>query len=271
MTQDERPQNDRARRVWNAPGARYDEISRSIADAIEHAVERLAPAPGERILDLATGTGWASRSVARRCPAATVIATDIADQLLTAARSLAAREQLAVDYRVADAESLPFEDAELDAVVSTFGVMFASRPQTAAAELARVVKPGGRIVLATWSDDGNVAAMFGVLKQFMPADTPPAGPSPFAWGRIEHLRELLGSSFELAFEQGTNRFRYASGEHAWALWKDHYGPIKSLAERLDDTGRLQFARAMSDWHETFPTALGYEQPRTYVILRGIRR
>ncbi len=271
MNQDERPQNEKARRVWNAPGARYDEISRSIADAIEHAVERLAPAPGERILDLATGTGWASRSVARRCPGATVIASDIADELLAAARSLAEREQLTVDYRIGDAESLPFEDAELDAVVSTFGVMFASKPQTAAAELARVVKPGGRIVLATWSDDGNVAAMFGVLKRFMPADAPPSGPSPFAWGRIENLRELLGSSFELAFEQGTNRFRYASGEHAWALWKDHYGPIKSLAERLDDAQREQFARAMINWHETFPTPLGFEQPRTYVIARGIRR
>ena len=133
MTQQAGPQNEKARRVWNAPGARYDEISRSIADAIEHAVERLAPAPGERILDLATGTGWASRSVGRRCPTATVIGADIADELLAAARSLAEREQLAIDYQVGDAESLPFEDGEFDGVVSTFGVMFASKPQSAAA------------------------------------------------------------------------------------------------------------------------------------------
>jgi SAM-dependent methyltransferase len=264
------PQNEKARSVWNAPGARYDEISRTIADAIEHAVERLEPSPGQRILDLATGTGWASRSIARRCPGAHVIGADIADELLAAARSLATREQLAIEYQQGDAESLPFEDAEFDAVISTFGVMFTSRPAVAAAELGRVVKPGGRVVLATWTANGNVAAMFGVMKPFLPvAPSPP--PSPFAWGRIETLRELLGASFELSFEQGTNYFRYPSGQHAWALWKDHYGPMKSLAERLDEGQREQFVRALTSWHETFSTPLGYEMPRTYVIARGIRR
>jgi SAM-dependent methyltransferase len=265
------PQNEKARGVWNAPGARYDDISRSIADAIEHAVERLEAAPGQRILDLATGTGWASRSIARRCPGAQVVGVDIADELLAAARSLAAREQLAVEYRGADAERLPFEDAHFDAVISTFGVMFASDPGAAAAELARVVKPGGRVVLSTWTPDGNVAAMFGVLKPFLAVTAAPAPPSPFGWGSADTLRELLGGHFELSFEQGTNCFRYASGREAWALWKEHYGPIKSLADRLDADRREQLARALITWHETFTAPLGYEQPRTYLVTRGIRR
>jgi SAM-dependent methyltransferase len=269
MTDRLSPLDERARNIWNSPGGLYDDISRTIADAIEHAVERLDPRPGEHVLDLATGTGWASRCIARRFPKVHVRGLDLADRLLAHARQLADREQLAIDYAVGNAESLPYDDAELDAVVSTFGIMFASRPELAAAELGRVVKSGGRVVLATWADDGNVAAMFGILRRFMP--TPPAAPSPFAWGRPDRMRELLGSSFELDFEPGTNSFRYPSGESAWNFWREHYGPIQSLAAALDEPRRTELAQAMISWHETFASPLGYEQPRRYWIARGIRR
>lgn len=263
--------NEKARTVWNAPGGRYDEISRSIADAIEHAVERLRPQPKERVLDLATGTGWASRIIAQRFPGTTVTGVDIADQMLEHARTAAAKQSLAIDYRQGDAESLPFGDGDLDAVVSTFGVMFASKPEAAASELARVVKRGGRLVLSTWKPDSNVANMFGVMKPFMAAPPQPPPPSPFEWGKVERVQALLGSSFDLAFEEGTNVFRYASGQDAWDLWVNHYGPTKSLAASLDDARRDAFKRAMVEWHETFRSALGYEQPRTYLITRAIRK
>jgi SAM-dependent methyltransferase len=271
MSNTVRPHNERARSVWNAPGGRYDEISRSIADALEHAVERLQPAAGERVLDLATGTGWASRIAAQRFPGTSVTGVDIADQMLEHARASAAKHDLAIEYRHGDAEGLAFGDGELDAVVSTFGVMFVSRPEAAASELARVVKRGGRVVLATWKDDSNVANMFGVMKRFMPAPPQPAPPSPFAWGKVERLRELFGASFDLAFEEGTNTFRYESGAQAWDLWVNHYGPVKALAASLDDARREEFKHAMIAWHETFTSSLGYEQPRTYVITRAIRK
>ena len=133
--------NERPAAVWSAGGADYDQISRGIADAIEHCVLRLDPRPGERVLDLSTGTGWTSRVVAGR--GATVIGVDIAGDLLAAARERAEAEGLPIDYRLGDAESLPFETGEFDAVVSTFGVMFASRPEAAAGELARVCRKGG--------------------------------------------------------------------------------------------------------------------------------
>lgn len=263
--------NLKAQSVWNSPGGRYDDISRSIADAIEHAVERLQPKARERILDLATGTGWASRVLAQRFSGIKLTGADIADQMLEYARSTAAAMKLDIDYQHADAEQLPFADASFDAVVSTFGVMFVGKPEAAAAELARVVKKGGRVVLATWKHDGNLFQMFGVMKQFMPAPPQPPPPSPFAWGKRERLVELLGEKFELEFEEGTNPFRYASGEQAWNLWSNHYGPAKTLAANLDDAKREEFKRAMIAWHETFPSALGYDQPRQYVITRAIRR
>ena len=265
------PHNVKAQSVWNSPGGRYDEISRSIADAIEHAVERLQPRPGERILDLATGTGWGSRVIAQRFPGVKVTGADIADQMLESARSQAASMKLEIAYRHGDAEKLPFADGSFDAVISTFGVMFVGKPESAAAEMARVVKKGGRVVLSTWKNDSNVFNMFGVMKKFMPPPPQPAPPSPFEWGKYERLKELLASQFDLRFEEGTNQFRYGSGEQAWNLWVNHYGPSKSLAANLDDSRREEFKRDMIAWHETFKSELGYDQPRQYVITRGIRK
>jgi SAM-dependent methyltransferase len=263
--------NQKAQTVWNAPGGRYDEISRSIADAIEHAVERLQPKAGEHILDLATGTGWGSRVLAQRFPGVLLTGADIAEQMLAHARGAAQQLQLNIDYQHADAEKLPFPDGAFDAVISTFGVMFVGKPEAAASELARVLKKGGRLSLATWKNDGNVFNMFGVMKKFMAAPPTPPPPSPFEWGKIERLKELLGQNFELAFEEGTNPFRYGSGEQAWNLWVNHYGPTKSLAATLDDERREQLKRDMIAWHETFKSELGYEQPRRYIVTRGIRR
>jgi SAM-dependent methyltransferase len=263
--------NEKARAVWNSPAGRYDEISRSIADAIEHAAERLQPKSGDRVLDLATGTGWCSRIVAHRFPGVKVTGADIADQMLEYARAAAGILGLDITYQHADAENLPFGDASFDHVVSTFGVMFASKPEVAAAELARVVKPGGRVVLATWCHDGNIANMFGVMKPFMPAPPQPPPPSPFAWGKHERLHELLDKNFTVELEEGTNQFRYGSGEQAWNLWVNCYGPAKTLATNLDDARRSEFRRAMIEWHETFKSPLGYDQPRRYVITRATRR
>jgi SAM-dependent methyltransferase len=263
--------NLKAQSTWNSPAGRYDEISRSIADAIEHAVERVRPDSGEHVLDLATGTGWGSRVLAQRFPGVKITGADIAERMLDHARATAASLKLAIDYRHADAEQLPFADGAFDAVVSTFGVMFVGKPEAAAAELARVVRKGGRVVLATWRHDSNVFNMFGVMKKFMPPPQPPAPPSPFEWGKYERLQALLGSDFELQFEEGTNRFRYGSGEQAWELWLNHYGPTKSLAANLDDARREELKRDMIAWHEGFKSELGYDQPRQYIITRAIRR
>jgi len=262
------PHNARPAAVWSSGGSQYDEISRGIADAIEHCVLRLNPQPGERILDLSTGTGWTSRVVARR--GARVVGVDIAEQLLEAARARAEAERLPIAYELGDAEKLPFADGEFDAVVSTFGVMFASRPEAAAAELARVCRRNGRIALTTWVNDGNVYQMFSVMQRYMPAPPNPAPPSPFAWGRSERIRELLGESFQLRFEKATSFYREPSGEAAWQTFATGYGPTRALANSLD-ADRLAALRAdFAAFHDGFATELGICVPREYWLAIGTR-
>jgi SAM-dependent methyltransferase len=261
--------NERPAAVWSSGGKHYDEVSRGIADAIEHTVTRLNPQPGERILDLATGTGWTSRAVARR--GALVTGADIAQELLEAARANAKASALPIAYQLGDAESLPFKDAEFDAIVSTFGVMFATRPDAAAAELARVCRKGGRIALATWTPDGGVFEMFKVMKAYMPAPPTPAPPSPFEWGNVDRIRERLGKNFDLRFEKATSFYREPNPEAAWRTFSVGYGPTRVLAESLDGERREALHRDFVAFHEKFATDLGITVPREYVVTVGVRK
>ena len=263
------PHNQRPAAVWSSGGSAYDQISRGIADSIEHCVLRLDPQPAERILDLSTGTGWTSRSVARR--GARVTGVDIAADLIAAAQSTAKEEALAIEYRIGDAESLPFADGEFDAVISTCGVMFASRPESAAAELARVCRKGGRIALTTWLSDSNLFKMFQVMKPYMAPPPNPAPPSPFAWGQTARIGELLGRNFELKFEKGVSFYRESSGEAAWKTFATGYGPTKSLAASLDETRRAELRRDFIAFHDGFPTELGICVPREYWVTVGVKR
>ena len=260
--------NARTATVWSSGGSNYDAVSRGIADSIEHAVMRLNPRPEERILDLATGTGWTSRRVAQH--GAVVTGVDIAADLLMAARENARTAQLAIDYQLGDAENLPFESGSFDAVISTCGVMFASRPQAAARELARVCRRGGRIALTTWLQDGNLFKMFQVMKRYMPPPPQPPPPSPFEWGNPERVRDLLGSAFELKFERGVSYYREPSAEAAWETFSTSYGPTKALAASLDNDRREAFRRDFVEFHAGFPTAMGICVPREYWLTVGVR-
>jgi SAM-dependent methyltransferase len=263
------PHNQKPASVWNSGGAGYEKVSRGIADSIEHAVLRLSPQPGERILDLATGTGLASRLVAGR--GAKVVGVDLGEDLIRAAKEHAQAEGLDIEYRIGDAESLPFADGEFDAVVSTCGIMFASRPEAGASELARVTRKGGRIALTTWLPDSNVFEMFKVMKPYMAPPPDPAPPSPFEWGREGRVRELLGTAFDLKFERGTTFYRELSGEAAWETFSTGYGPTKTLAGSLDESRRADLRRDFIAFHDGYRTELGICVPREYLLTVGIRR
>jgi SAM-dependent methyltransferase len=177
---------------------------------------------GARVLDVAAGNGNATLAAARRF--GDVISTDYVESLLERARARATAEGLAADFRTADAEALPFDDASFDVVLSTFGVMFTPDHERAAAELLRVCKPGGRIGMANWTPDGMIGQLFKTLGQYLP---PPAGAkSPSQWGSRARLDELFGAgAARITTTSKHFVFRYRSAEHWLDVFRTYYGPM----------------------------------------------
>lgn len=255
--------------VWNTPGRDYEHISQSIADSIAHCVACLKPKFGERVLDVATGTGWAAREVARS--GAEVVGIDLAADLVDAGRTIASAAGLCIDFRVGDAEILEFEDASFDAVISTCGVMFARDPEAAAGELARVCKSGGRLALTTWPADGTVAALFKVMKPYMPEPVPPVPPSPFEWGAPSRVNDLLGRYFDLRFETGISVLRGVDSNAVWDMFVTSYGPIKTLASKLPSERMCALRDDFVVFHDQYKSDLGVALPRKYLLTVGVRR
>jgi len=257
------PTNVHAARTWGAGGEKYDQISRGIADAIEHAVDALDPQAGERILDVATGTGWAARRIAAR--GAIVTGVDLGAKVIEAAKALGTE----IDFRIGDAEALPFPDNHFDALISTFGVMFARDPEAVAQELSRVVRPGGRISLANWAIGGSVHDMFQLIRSYKPAEPNPA-PSPFEWGSSARVLELLGKNFEIEFESGTSFFQPESGEKAWATFSTGFGPVVTLLEALSTKKAEALKAEFIAFHEAHRMGAGIVMRRPYVVTKATR-
>jgi len=261
---DIRPHNEKAGTTWSSGGRDYDQISATVADALEHVVNRIAPRPGEYFLDVATGTGWTARRVAAR--GARVVGVDIGETVIEAAKALAPQ----IEFRIGDAEALPFDNASFDGITSTFGVMFAARPEDAALELARVCKTGGRLGLATWLPGSTPERIFGVMRPYMPSPPPSPPPSPFEWGKPERIRQLLGDAFDLKFEKAATTLRMPSGKAAWDLFVTGFGPIKMLAASCDPQRREQLERDFISVHEEYRNDLGIAMPREYLVTIGTR-
>lgn len=193
---------------------------------------------GERVLDVAAGNGNASLAAARRF--ATVTSTDYVPHLLEQGRRRAEADGLDISFQVADAEALPFADDSFDVVLSTFGTMFAPNQQRTAQELVRVVRPGGRIGLASWTPDGFLGDLFRVMGRFVP---PPAGlSSPMAWGSRARLADMFGASAaDIQAERRIFNFRYASADHWIDYFREFYGPTHKAFAALDE-GRQQELR-----------------------------
>jgi ubiquinone/menaquinone biosynthesis C-methylase UbiE len=197
----------------------------------------------ERVLDVAAGNGNATLAAARR--GCKVTSTDYVSGLLERGAERARAERLEVAFQAADAEALPFDDASFDAVLSTFGVMFAPDQAKAASELARVCRPGGRIGLANWTPDGFIGQLFRTLARQLP---PPSDVQPPSrWGVEEHLRSLFGErAAAIAVTPRVFTFRYRSATHFIDVFRTWYGPVHKAFAALPPDKAQTLERDLTD-------------------------
>ncbi len=189
--------------------------------------------------------------------------------MLVRGEQAASAEGLELTWRTADAEHLPFADASFDVAMSCIGVMFAPHHQSAADELLRVVRPGGRVAVLSWTPEGFIGQLFATMKPFAPAPPPGASPAPL-WGRADHVRGLFGDrTAGFNARQATLRVTaFDSGAQLRDYFKSHYGPtiavyrslgedrarIDALDQALSELGDGAISDGAMDWEYLLVTA-----------------
>ncbi|WP_440068638.1 class I SAM-dependent methyltransferase [Streptosporangium sp. OZ121] len=233
--QSDAPEADRAlkarhREMW-ALGDYPAVAAEIIPDLGAILVEACGVGPGDRVLDVAAGSGNAAIPAA--LAGASVVAADLTPELLEVGRALAAQRGAKIEWRQADAEALPYADGEFDTVLSCVGVMFAPHHQAGADELIRVCRPGGTIGLLNWTPEGFIGQMFATMKPYAPPPPPGAQPPPL-WGGEDHVRALLGDAVTdvVARRQTVTIDRFAHPGAFRDYFKANYGPTVAVYQGM---------------------------------------
>ena len=260
---------ERSRRIWSAGD--YDRIAQGFRDEARTLVERASLRPGQLVLDGACGSGNLTIPAARA--GAVVTGIDLVPSLLSATSRWAAREGLTLTLDLGNVEELPYPDARFDVVLSMFGIMFAAKPEQVVAELARVTRPGGRVVLANWTRQGFIGRLLAMHAAVAPP--PPEIPSPLLWADETVLRERFDErTWQLTSTKRTLTFRYPYSPAGTAeLFRAAYGPTVRAFASLDEDGRASFAADLAEhwsWHQR-GTAPSTEVDAEYLEVVAVRR
>jgi SAM-dependent methyltransferase len=220
-----------AHAIWAAGD--FSMIARLMEDVGVECAERANAAPGVELLDVACGSGNVAVPAAVR--GARVTGLDLTPELFDAARARAAEAGVEVEWLEGDAEALPFDDASFDRVTSTFGVQFAPRHEVAAAEMMRVCRPGGKIVIYNWTLEGLVGQVFALIGSYMPSPPEFASP-PALWGDEVHVRGLF-PAIDLSFERRTVKIPWESPESFVRYFEEYFGPTIMVKRALEPQGK----------------------------------
>lgn len=230
----------------------YANFSRYMENGAIEILKNWKIAPGQRLLDIGCGSGQTAIPASRMGHKVTGL--DIAENLIEHADEVAKLEGLDARFDVGDAENLPYEDNSYDVVISMIGAMFAPRPEKVVSEIARVLRPGGKLYMANWTPAGMPAQMFKTVAAIMPP--PPGFIPPPLWGVEDTVTERLSEHFgELKMERKNYpQWHYPFGVNDIVdLFRTHFGPVKRAFDKLesdgDKEGVVQFRKALSDIYE----------------------
>jgi ubiquinone/menaquinone biosynthesis C-methylase UbiE len=219
----------RLKDVWNTGD--YGRFATYLAPGALEFLARIPIQPGVRVLDVACGSGQIAIPAARA--GAQVTGIDIAPNWIAQARERAQAEGLTARFDEGDAEDLPYADASFDIVVSLIGAMFAPRPERVAAELVRVCRPGGRIVMGNWTPQGFAGQVLKTIARYAPPS--PLMPSPLLWGDETTVRERFsGGVAELQLTRRPYLYAYPfPPADVVAFYCEQYGPLNRTIAALD--------------------------------------
>jgi SAM-dependent methyltransferase len=226
----------------------YPEVARRFEGVAEMLIGACDIGPGDRVLDVAAGNGNVAVAAARS--GARVTASDFAPALVEAGRARTRALGLDVRWDEADAEDLPYADASFDAAISTFGLIFAPRPEVAVAEAFRVVRPGGRVALTAWTPDGFTGQVTALMGEYLPA--PLVAAKPIDWGIEATVRERMAPyAGDVALARGTVVWEFDSLDEATAWQEANFGALVAARAGLGDRYgelRARLVELMRDWN-----------------------
>jgi ubiquinone/menaquinone biosynthesis C-methylase UbiE len=254
---------DAAAQGWERERERLSAFGAPVTAAM---IAALDPKPEDEVLELASGTGDVTAALAGRV--ARLLATDIAPSMVDAARRL---ELTGVEHEVQDMQALDLPDASFDAVVCRYGYMLVPDRRRAFAETRRVLRPGGRLVFATWAaaKRNPWATVFGpvlVERGLMEAPKPDEA-GQFSLGDAATLEEFVRTAgFEhVEVEEVPVEIRVASWDEYAALQTSVSTLLRETLAQLDKAARAEIDEAARPRFERFRSDGGYALPGVALV------
>jgi SAM-dependent methyltransferase len=261
--------------LWQKWNHKFVIQTRAATELVVHGTELTR---GMRVLDLASGTGEPALSLARAVgPQGRVVATDLVPQMLEAARQNAdARGLSNMEFRMADAESLPFADGEFDRVTCRFGIMFFPDIPKAMGEIRRVLKPGGRICFAVFGSlEENplfLVSLGPFLKRVKMPPPPPDAPHIFRFADETKLANALSLAGFCDVSTNKQRVTFSwpgPAEECWEATRELAAPFKKLIEAIPADQSEEVVREVLEGIRRFQAGDNINLPATVTIAVGV--